>query len=109
MIIPVIALLIGLATVFTVLAFVHRDYMRALFSTLIATVIWFALAGGSAQVGIPYALENTADNSVMTGTYQVEGPESWLAWIFLYIGLMMIVYLFVIVTEGILKANRVKQ
>ncbi len=94
MIIPVIGILTGLAALFTIVAFVLDDYIRSLFSTLISLVMWFSLAAGSAQVGLAYVT-----GAGTTDIYQIEGPESFLAWIYLFMGVIMIAYLWVIVMD----------
>lgn len=103
MIIPAIYLVVSLATIFTVLALVHKEVIEIVLSI----VTWLVAAISSAVVGIPYLIYNPADNTVFENIQQVTGGESYLAWLFLGFAIIMTVYLAMEVTEkGTKEARR---
>lgn len=93
MILPVVALMVGLACFFTAVAY----WRRGILDYLIAGIIWFALAAGSIVIQVPYQVYSSADNAVVTGVQSFASAEAMLAWVFFLLGIVMIFQFFYLI------------
>lgn len=90
-------LIVSVATVLTVVAFLSKEYYKKIATSGGSLIMWLGAAAGSPSISYAYTkiYENTADNSyqIVKGTHVVEGPVSWLAWAWLGMAILMGLYL----------------
>lgn len=99
MILPLLGLLVALAVVFTVLSFLIQDLPAKILSLMLSIIMWMSAAPASAVVQIPYQIENSASGTAIEGVHNLAGIEPGLAWLFLAIGVMMIIYGWYVLTR----------
>jgi|GEM_PF-6282812 len=87
-----IILVVILASGFTFLSFILNDYFRKVITTSMSIILWLGAAAGSPSWKIPYS--KVVENSVVTGTYQIEGAVSWLSFVWIGFAIIMFIYLF---------------
>ena len=105
MILPVVILIVSLATVFTALALIKGGIIQ----TVLAIVTWLAACASSIVIEVPYQIYHEAENTVVTGTQKFASAESMLAWLFFGFAIIMVLYLWVQVTEaGAREIGRLK-
>lgn len=111
MIYSTLLIVIGLATLFTLITFYREELFYKLVGSTTSIFLWFFAAGGSGTIGWPYEFlyENTADNSfqVIQGVHYVSGVDTLISWVFFALAIIMFIYLFgIIFSEGVLESGR---
>ena len=105
MILPLLVLLVALATVFTMATFLVQDLPARVLCLMLSVIMWLSAAPASVVIQIPYQVENAADNvtgSAVTGVHELAGIEPGISWLFLGIGVLVLVYgWYVLTREGI--------
>lgn len=99
MILPAVALVVGLACFFTTLAF----WREGVLNSIIACMMWLAAGAGSFSISIPYQIYSTAENAVVTGVQTFAGAEAMIAWLFILLGFVMLFHAMVLVFKGRVK------
>lgn len=83
MILPVIAIMVGLACFFSAVAY----WRKGALDYLIAGILWLVTAVGSLNVQVPYQV--AVDNTVETGTQNFVSAEAMVAYVFILLGAVM--------------------
>lgn len=99
MILPVIALVVGLACFFTALSF----WREGVLNSILACMMWLAAGAGSFGISIPYQIYSQAENAVVTGVQTFAGAESMTAWLFILLGFVMMFHAMVLLFRGRVK------
>ena len=100
MIFPSFWALVGLATLLTVIALLlpkdEKHYVENVLCGIMSVFMWFFAALGGASLDFPYThlFENAADNTykVVEGYYRMQGADGGLSWLFLGMGILMLIY-----------------
>lgn len=103
MILPILALVVALAMAFTVLAFLQREWLSKIICAMISTIIWISSSVASVTIDIPYTAYNASDNTVVTGVHRFSAAEPGLSWLFLGIGVLVMLYGWYILTQRGIK------
>ena len=96
MILPIVILIASLGTVFTVLALARGGIIQ----TMLAIITWLAASASSFVIEVPYQVYHQAENTIVMGVQKFASAESYLAWLFFGFAIIMVLYLWVQVTEA---------
>lgn len=99
MILPLLGLLVALAIIFTVLSFFIQDLPAKILCLMLSIITWMSAAPASAVIQIPYQIENSTSGTAIEGVHSLAGIEPGLAWLFLGIGILMIIYGWYVLTR----------
>ena len=84
MILPILLVMVVLALIFMILAFVFDDLPAKMLCNMVSVIAWFSAAMGSTMIEIPYSSGTSVEVFVRT--------NPGIPWFFLMIGSLMIAY-----------------